>query len=68
MDVFTYVEQKKHEKFLKLRSEHYNMREALKHAHELMSQDEDEDNTSLAPSSTVVPPLPRMPNGSRIHY
>ena len=39
------------------------MRETLKHAHELMSQDEDEDGKEEE-GPGAVPPLP---NGSRFH-
>ena len=48
-----------HDKFAKLRAEHYKMREALKLGHEL-AEEELSALDSPKPSGSPVPPLPQF--------
>ncbi|KAF9973161.1 hypothetical protein BGZ73_003628 [Actinomortierella ambigua] len=51
---------KKHDKFAKMRAEHYKMREALKLGHKLAEQDL-QSLDSPRDSSAPPPPVPRLP-------
>ncbi|KAF8934739.1 hypothetical protein CPC16_000340 [Podila verticillata] len=47
-----------HDKFAKMRAEHYKMKEAIHLGHQLVEEEEDEDDES---SSKVIPPVPVIP-------
>ncbi|KAG0080604.1 hypothetical protein BGZ93_002819 [Podila epicladia] len=54
-------EQKKvdHDKFAKMRAEHYKMKEAIHLGHQLVDEEEDEDDESS--TAKVIPPVPVIP-------
>jgi protein phosphatase inhibitor 2 len=53
-------EKKRHEEFLKKRAQHYNMREAILRARQLMSYDEDDSDEDE--EDKEIPPVPPVPS------
>jgi hypothetical protein len=54
--------EREHKAFEQRRSQHYNMRDAMRRARELMNEDDEDDNNNGGSSSkSTIPPVPLLP-------